>query len=183
MDGKPQVVWQCPWWRVEEWQFQVDGKDYRWYAAQRPVADTVHVLGITADGHVPVLRQWRVPLQAWVWELPAGICDIEGEPLEDTARRELLEETGYSAAAIRLVGRGTVSPGMTNELWNAYVATGLTLTGAGGGVHAERIELSLLPLDGLEEWFCARSEAGELVDSKVFAHLALARRALSTDQS
>ena len=179
MDGVPSVVWECPWWRVEEWQFQVGGKDYRWYAAQRPIADTVHILGLTADGLVPVLRQWRVPLQAWVWELPAGLCDVVGEPPEAAALRELEEETGYSAARIRLVGRGTVSPGLTNELWNAYLATSLTRTGEGGGVHAERIELSLLPLDGLDEWLIARSAAGELVDSKIFGHLALARRALS----
>jgi ADP-ribose pyrophosphatase len=178
MDGEPTVVWECPWWRVEEWRFQVGGQDYRWYAAQRPVADTVHILGLTLDGRVPVLRQWRVPLQAWVWELPAGLCDVAGEPPEAAARRELEEETGYSADRLELVGRGTVSPGMTNELWNAYLATGLTQTGRGGGIHAERLELSLVPFEGLEDWFCRRAAAGELVDSKIYAHLALARRAL-----
>jgi ADP-ribose pyrophosphatase len=178
MDEAARIVWQCPWWHVEERWFEANGGRHVWYAAQRPVADTVHILGLTDDGQVPVLRQWRVPMQAWVWELPAGICDVPGEPLEATARRELMEETGYRAAQLRLLGRGTVSPGMTNELWNAYLATGLELAGAGGGVHGERLELVLRPLAGLDEWFLARSQVGELVDSKVFAHLALAQRVL-----
>ena len=79
-DGDPKVVWQCPYWRVEERGFTgPDGQTCTWWSARRPNPHTVHMLGITPQGYVPVLRQWRVPVQAWVWELPAGLCDVADE--------------------------------------------------------------------------------------------------------
>jgi ADP-ribose pyrophosphatase len=168
------TVWQCPWWRVDEERFTGgDGRPHVWYSAVRPNPETVHILGLTPEGQVPVLRQWRYPVGAWVWELPAGICDVAGESLEATARRELLEETGYSAGETLHVFRGTVSPGLTNELYNAFVCLDLQRTAEGGGVGGERLELHHVHVLELMHFAMRAYQRGELIDAKVLAHAAL----------
>ena len=99
------TVWHCPYWRVETRKFRSgDGEEHIWYSAKRPNPETVHILGLTNDGLVPVIRQWRYPLEAPVWELPAGLCDIEGEAMTQTALRELEEERGRLADTLRKLG-------------------------------------------------------------------------------
>lgn len=174
-DGKPKVVWECPYWHVEERGFTgPDGKARKWWTARRPNPHTVHMLGITHTGYVPLLRQWRVPLQTWVWELPAGLCDIENEKPEQTAQRELIEETGYASSEIHHLLTATVSPGLTDELYNAYLCLELEKAGEGGGTGSERIEVHLSPLWDLRRFLLEQSHAGQLVDCKIFTHLALA---------
>ena len=179
-DAGPRTVWQCPWWRVEERGFDgPDGRRHTWYSAHRPNPQTVHMLGITPAGEAVLLRQWRVPLQQWVWELPAGVCDVEGEAPVEAARRELEEESGWRAKEVRLLFTGTVSPGLTDELYSAYLCLNLQQVSEGGGTGGERIEVSLVPLAELAPFLMAKYTAGELVDSKIFAHLALAEARLA----
>ena len=180
--GTVSVVWQCPFWRVEECTFTgPDGRERTWYSAARPNPHTVHMLAITPEGLVPVLRQWRAPLDDWVWELPAGVCDREGESLTQAARRELLEETGFLAGRVELLFTGTVSPGFTNELYNAFLCRELTRQSPGGGTGGERLVVHLVPFDALEDHFMQAVRSGELVDAKVLTLLLLARRALEVD--
>jgi ADP-ribose pyrophosphatase len=178
-DKDPRTVWECPWWRVEERKFTgPDGRERTWYSAHRPNPQTVHILGITPQGEVPLLRQWRVPLQDYVWELPAGICDVEHEPPEETAVRELEEETGYRPGETHLLFTGTVSPGLTDELYSAFLSLDLELKGEGGGTGGERLEVYLLPFGQLQGFLMDKAQGGELVDSKLFTHITLALQLL-----
>ena len=178
-DGSARTVWECPWWRVEERDFSgPDGQPRQWYTARRPNPHTVHMLGLTDDGLTPVLRQRRVPMQDGVWEQPAGLCDRAGEPLAEAARRELLEETGWRAGELHHLLCATVSPGLTDELYNAFLCLNLVRHSDGGGTGSERIELHMLPFDGLEQHFLNAAARGEWVDAKVLTHIALARRKL-----
>lgn len=149
------------------------GEPHVWFSALRPNPETVHILGLTPEGMVPVLRQWRHPVGAWVWELPAGICDVAGESLEETARRELLEETGYRAGETLHVFRGTVSPGLTNELYNAFVCLDLQRVAQGGGVGGEQLEVRLVHVLELFDFALQAHRRAELIDAKVLAHAAL----------
>lgn len=177
---RPRRLWECPWWSVEEHELRgADGAPRKWYCAVRPNPETVHMLALTAEGAVPLLRQWRFPVQSWVWELPAGICDVHGELPADTARRELLEETGYHAGRVTHLFRGTVSPGLTNEMYNAYLCLDLERRGPGGGVGGERIEVRLIPWPDLARRVLELERQGELVDSKILAHVALAQAHLA----
>ena len=63
----------------------------------------VAVLALDESGRVLLIRQYRHPAGALLWEIPAGLRDVSGEPLVRTAQRELLEETGYQAADWRVL--------------------------------------------------------------------------------
>ena len=72
-----------------------------------------------------VVRQYRGPIDQLLVEIPAGLCDVEGEDPLDTARRELVEEVGRRADHLDLVARIHPAAGFTDQLTRLYLATGL----------------------------------------------------------
>ncbi len=66
-------------------------------------APYVAIFARTADGRIPIVRQFRPCVEQYTWELPAGTIDGEETP-EDAARRELAEETGFSAEHLTYLG-------------------------------------------------------------------------------
>ncbi|MDQ3024769.1 MAG: NUDIX hydrolase [bacterium] len=176
--SEPKVVWECRWWRVEERLTGESGADHKWYSVHRPDPNTVSILGLTDAREVPVLRQWREPLQANVWELPAGISDVPGEAMADTAAREMEEETGWRARRMLPLLSGTTSSGLTDELFNGFLGLELEKVADGGGLDGEQIEVHLVPFAELGEFMISRATAGEVIDIKVMAHLMLAERKL-----
>lgn len=85
----------------------------------------VAVVATDGDGRVVLVRQWRHAVGRALWEIPAGTREPD-EPPADTARRELAEETGYSAGDWRELGHGPVSPGYSSEEIWFFAATGLS---------------------------------------------------------
>lgn len=88
----------------------------------------VGVVALDESGPVPrvlMIRQYRHPVGRLLWELPAGLRDVTGEPLLRTARRELLEETGYRAARWDVLVDYFSSPGILTERLRVYLARGL----------------------------------------------------------
>ena len=87
----------------------------------------VCVVPITDDGEIIMERQFRYPFNEIIWEIPAGKLDAgETDPLIG-AKRELLEETGYTAKDFKFIGVYYPSPAILSEKIYMYVATGLTL--------------------------------------------------------
>lgn len=81
------------------------------------LADYVAVVAITAEGRALLVRQYRPIVDRVTLELPSGHVD-GGESPEDAARRELLEETGYAAGELQLLGRLVPDVGrLRNRLW------------------------------------------------------------------
>lgn len=173
------TVWECPYWRVDETHFTARGDSHVWYTARRPNPNTVHMLGLTAQGQVPLLRQYRVPVGGWVWELPAGVCGADGETLEQAALRELEEEAGYRAGEMHHLLTATVSPGLTDEVYNAYLCLSLERVSEGGGVGGEQLELHLVDFAKLPEVLLRKAANGEMVDAKILTHHYLAVRKLA----
>jgi ADP-ribose pyrophosphatase len=86
----------------------------------------VGVVAVAPDGRIVLVRQWRHAMERALWEIPAGTRDAGEEDPLGTARRELAEETGYTAASWVSLGEACVSPGYSRELMWFYLATGLT---------------------------------------------------------
>jgi ADP-ribose pyrophosphatase len=78
-----------------------------------------------ADPRVLLIRQYRHATGDYLWEIPAGRRDGSEAP-EDTARRELREETGYQAEHFQLLTSTWTTPGFTDEVIHLFLATGLT---------------------------------------------------------
>jgi ADP-ribose pyrophosphatase len=85
----------------------------------------VAVVPVAPDGRIVLVRQWRHAMERALWEIPAGTRDEDEEPSR-TARRELEEETGYTARSWHSLGEACVSPGYSREMLWFYLATDLT---------------------------------------------------------
>lgn len=152
-----------------------------WEFVERPgIHGIVIVVAVTPERRLVLVEQRREAVDAVVLELPAGLAgDGEspaGEPLEEAARRELLEETGWDASAMERVASGPPSAGVTSEIVTFFRARGLRKAGSGGGVEGEAITVREVPLDGVEAFLAQREADGVLVDPKVWAGLLFARR-------
>jgi len=90
----------------------------------------VAVVAIDDQDRVLMIKQYRHPAGAALWEIPAGLRDVAGEPLLATARRELLEEAGCQAADWWLLVDYLSSPGISTERLRIFLATGLTVVPA-----------------------------------------------------
>jgi ADP-ribose pyrophosphatase len=130
----------------------------------------VLMVPVLDDGRLVVERQFRYPIQRVLLEFPAGKID-PGETPEETARREMIEETGYEAASLAplCVLHPVVS--YSTETIQCYVARGLRHVGARLD-HGEFLEIDLLTVDDM----LAALDRGEITDAKTVASLLLYAR-------
>jgi ADP-ribose pyrophosphatase len=147
---------------------ETDGSEYSRDVVRHPGA--VCVLGLLEGGRVLLIRNYRVAVGSWEWELPAGTLE-KGEDPAQCAIRELEEETGYRADRLESLGTFLTTPGMTDELMHAYLATGLreTETALEDG---ERIETDVKTADEA----LAMVDSGEMRDGKSMLTLLIAQR-------
>lgn len=118
------------------------------------------VMPVDSRGRVLLVRQFRLPAQQELWELPAGHID-KGESAIQAARRELAEETGYRAGKVRKLIDFYASPGISQEKMHLFLATDLK-AGAASPSDEERIAT---------HWFTTREmdtliQTGKLIDAK-----------------
>ncbi|MGF7233565.1 MAG: NUDIX domain-containing protein [Frankia sp.] len=85
----------------------------------------VGVVTLDDDGRIMMIRQYRHPVREPLWELPAGLLDIAGEPASVAAARELAEEAGLTARRWDVLVDVYSSPGMTNEAYRVFLARGV----------------------------------------------------------
>jgi 8-oxo-dGTP pyrophosphatase MutT (NUDIX family) len=127
------------------------------------------VLAVDEQDRVLCLWQYRHAVGRSLVQLPAGVCDADGEDPADVARRELAEEAGLEAAEWTHLASTYSSPGFTAELSHYYLARGLTEVGRGDfePEHEEaEMRLAWVPFAEVH----AAVAAGRLAD----AHLGLA---------
>jgi ADP-ribose pyrophosphatase len=147
-----------------------------WTFVERPNSQgVVTIIPLTAERRLLLVEQFRAPLGRKVIEFPAGLMgDEPGHENEDpvaSARRELIEETGYEARDLELVATTATSPGMANELVHFILAWNLVRVGAGGGIDSENIVAHEVPIADARAWLREQEGKGLVIAAKVFAGL------------
>jgi ADP-ribose pyrophosphatase len=125
---------------------------------------------------VVLVRQYRAALDGALTEIPAGMRDVEGEPPETTAQRELAEEVGLAPGHLELLTVFHNSAGMTDATTHVFLATGLTrVPAAAHGPEEEAMTVIQVSLaDAIAE-----VEAGTITDAKTIIGLLLTAHRLN----
>jgi ADP-ribose pyrophosphatase len=139
------------------------------------------VLAVFPDRHIILINQHRYPFDKFIWELPAGKLNLlEGgscceDPL-DCAKRELAEETGYTAKEWTRLTSILTSPGFCSEVLHIYMATGLTPAPNGRQLEEgeETMTMSIIPLNEAITMIDRR----EIVDAKTICGILMGERLL-----
>jgi 8-oxo-dGTP pyrophosphatase MutT (NUDIX family) len=103
----------------------------------------VAVIALDDEDRVVLLRQYRHPIGAYLWELPAGLRDEDGEPPLETAKRELAEEVLLRAERWSLLTTTYSTPGFCDEQVLVYLAQGLSEAPRPDGFVVEHEELDM----------------------------------------
>jgi ADP-ribose pyrophosphatase len=153
---------------------RVDEIDRNRGEGRRKVEVVEHVGGVCiiarpTPTEIVLVKQHRHAVDGDLWEVPAGMIE-RGEPPIETARRELIEETGYRAESLRFLWSMYSTPGFCEERIHFFVAEGLT-PGVAAPEDDEDFELRTWPL--AEAWRLV--ELDQLRDAKTQIALAWAR--------
>ena len=150
-----------------------DGSEFARDVVRHPGA--VAVVPVTDDHKVLLVRQYRGPVDRELLETPAGTLDVEGENPEQTARRELIEETGVRATSLDLLAKIENSPGFCDQLTYVFLAPGLEHAEASReGIEERFMEVVEVPLEDVDSMIAS----GDLTDAQTVTGLLLARDAL-----
>lgn len=143
------------------------------YAERTNPGGACVIVAATREGKVLLVEQYRRPIQQATLEFPAGLVgddlDQADEATVDSARRELLEETGYLATSIKPLMGGPSSAGMSNEIMHFVRASGLERIQAGGGVEGENIRVHEVPIEQVARYVAEAIIDGYAIDPKVYA--------------
>ena len=144
-----------------------DGKQITREVVQHPGA--VAIVPIDIEDNVLLVRQYRYAAGQSLLELPAGVIE-SGESPDDTAQRELREETGYASQNLRALGGVYSSPGFCTEFLYLYIARDL-VPGRLPGDEDEDITVEAIPMSRVDRLI----RLGEIQDAKTVAGLLMAR--------
>jgi ADP-ribose pyrophosphatase len=153
-------VYKCKLFRVTE----DEAKDPKTgFTIKRSVvrhAGSAVMMAVDEKKRILLVRQYRLPANGYLWELPAGRLDPGEKPLQ-TAKRELKEETGYTARTWTKLASFWVSPGYVEERMTIFLAEDLT-EGEATPMDDERIETRWFKRKELKQMI----REGEIEDAK-----------------
>lgn len=135
----------------------------------------VGIVAVNAAREVCLIRQYRHPMGERLWEVPAGLRDVEGEDPRDTAARELEEEASLRAGTLSPLVTLATSPGFSTEVVDVFLATDLSDTAVQEREHEEaEIAVDWVPLATAVE----RVLSGDIVNAIAVAGVLAADRRL-----
>lgn len=124
---------------------------------------------ITNQGKMVMIKQFRKPAERVIFEVPAGKIDPGEDPLE-TGKRELKEETGYTANTVKLLTKMYPTVGYSEEVLYIYLCTGLTL-GATKFDYNEAIDIEEHSIDDLYKM----AMEGQIEDAKTIVAILMVK--------
>lgn len=126
------------------WDVRADTFDYNGRHVKRQYVDhtgAVAVVALDDAGRVLLIQQYRHPIREREWELPAGLLDVPGESLIDSARRELAEEADIEASTWEPLISMHTSPGGSDEIVHVFLAGDLRPTADPHAREAEEADI------------------------------------------
>ena len=141
----------------------------RWEYVSRSGSTNAVVVLAEHDGKIILIEQYRAPVGGRCLELPAGLVGDEDKDatVEQTAIKEMEEETGFTADRIERLGEFHSSPGMVAESFTLVRAHGVRRIGAGGGNEDEDIAVHLVPRAEIPGFIASRRGEGVAIDVKL----------------
>jgi ADP-ribose pyrophosphatase len=134
-----------------------DGKESDFFVIEAP--NWINIIALTKDEEVVLIEQFRHGTEEITLEIPSGMIDDGEEPIA-TARRELLEETGFSSENIVLIGKSNPNPAIQNNEMFHYLAVDCEKNGETNFDEHESIITKMFPL----------GEIDKLIENGKFAH-------------
>ena len=136
------IIYQNPWIRLREDQVRTPSGTKGIYGVVEPYS-AIGIVPLTNDLKTYLVGQYRYTLNIYSWEIPEGGGQVDESTL-DGAKRELLEETGLTAAKWAYLGNCYTSNSFTNEIAYLYLAWELS-SGANKPDHTEDLEIRRVP--------------------------------------
>lgn len=158
---QPQTMWQGKYVRAI--------KQGRWEYVSRTNEIRAVVILAEHDGKLILVEQYRFPIGKPCLELPAGLVGDEDHvaDIDETALRELEEETGYTADRVERIGEFYSSPGLLAEGFTLVRAHGVRKVGEGGGTGGEEITTHLVGRDELADFVASKRDDEIGIDAKL----------------
>ena len=163
-------LYQSRWFSLRQDDVRLGDEDIVYTFVEHP--GYAMVVPLLADGRVLMERVYRYTVKETILECPSG--GLDGDAPEAAARRELLEETGWVAERLELLGSFYGSQGISNERLWIYLATELRDTGQTQRERTEDIELAFVPFDDA----VAMAFDGRISDAPSCLSLMLAARCI-----
>lgn len=139
--SKRDVVFGGKIWDIVRESFDYNGAELTREFVAHPGA--VAVIALNEANEVLLIKQYRHPVRKYLWEIPAGLLDIEGESRLEAAKRELLEETGYVADSWQELISFHTTPGGNDETITVFVARQVRHQGHEIELEGEETDLEL----------------------------------------
>lgn len=179
---KKEIVWQGKYLRVLLLSYKdVKGHIRKWEAVERVNCNgIVVVIPITEKKEFIFIRQFRPVLGGYVIEFPAGLND-RGESLSEVAKRELIEETGFTSEEIEFLAEGPVSSGLSTEVLTVFIAKNAKeanekIKKKYPPDESENIEVLKIPSNEVIERLNDFRMKGNYIDLKIFGFIELAKK-------
>lgn len=149
----------------------IQGKNGIWETVRRKThGHIVAVVPVTGKKEVILTKTYRIPLKSYVIEFSAGIADKIGESEKGLARRELLEETGYTVKRLIPIMRGPFNSGLVTDEMVVFLGTEARKIQEPRLENGEDIEVIKIPITKLFR-FLKNPPRGTKVDIKTFGAL------------
>ena len=140
---------------VNKYLVTAEKKEIVWETIERTNVygvGVVVIIALTSKRELILERQWRAPVESFVIQFPAGLTDVRGESEEGTARRELLEETGYLAKELIPIITLPLSPILIATQGTYFLAPEVKFVGNTRKDTGEEIEVLKVPIKEISQF-------------------------------